>query len=345
MEFLTHAYDIDKKGGLGTNGRMIAEALDLVRDEIALAEEVIRVEAHSGIDLADAAISQLASNGGKRIRPAVFLLCAKVAGGEGVPADELARIAAVIELIHTASLMHDDVIDGSRMRRGMPSTRSVWGDKASVLAGDYLWSVASKIIVGTGNGRLTEAIIDCVKRTTVGEMLELANNGNADMDEETCLRIIDGKTTSLFETAARAGAIVAGAGDAEEVALADYGRELGRAYQLMDDALDYSSNETILGKTPGSDLASGTPTYPLVAALGRACGDDLHLLRKALASPNGIGLSDVLPVIERAEGIDRTVRLATDYSEKAKERLAHLPTSPAKNSLIELADFASSRTS
>ncbi len=324
---------------------MIETALDPVRDLLDLALDTVTREASSGIAMADEAFTHTSLSGGKRIRPAIFLLSAKASGAGERCADDLASIAAAIELIHTASLMHDDVVDGATLRRGESSANRIWGDGVSVLTGDFLWSVASRLILRADNRRLSEAMIEAVRRITLGEMLELAHRWNCATDERTCLEVIDGKTASLFSAAARAGAIIAGASGSEEEALADYGRLVGVAYQLADDALDYTSSSASLGKVPGTDLASGTPTCPFVTALGRASPDEARMLRDALVSKNGTGLEDVLPIIKRLGGIDRTMSLADGSSGKAKEALSVLPASPEKDSLICLADFAAKRDS
>ena len=323
---------------------MFDSALNPIRTQLALSEEAMIAETRSGIEMADRAASYLSGNGGKRIRPAIFLLSSRVANGTHRSDSELARIAAAIELMHTASIMHDDVVDCADVRRGRASTNSVWGEKASVLTGDFLWSVASAMIADFGNLKLVAAMSECVKETTLGEILELSCRGRGEVDEETCLRIARGKTAALFSAAARSGAIVADSSDGEQ-ALADYGRLLGTAYQLMDDALDYASSREDLGKRPGSDLSTGTPTYPFVAALSRASPDEAGVMNDALRSPDGAGLKETITMIERLGGIGTTVELAKEYSGRAKDSLKRFPASPAKDSLLTLADFASNRLS
>jgi len=324
---------------------MFDSALNPIRPLLKLAEQAMISETRSGIEMADRAASYLSGNGGKRIRPAVFLLSSKMVSGPARPDAELARIAAAIELMHTASLMHDDVVDGAETRRGRASTNNVWGEKASVLAGDFLWSVASCLIAESGNMRLVSAMSECVRETTLGEILELSCSGRHCADEDLCLRIIGGKTAALFAAAARAGAIVSGSPTSEESALSDYGRYLGTAYQLMDDALDCSSEGNILGKAPGTDLATGTPTYPLVAALRRAGAHESKALCRALGSADGAEITDALSMIGRLGGVEAAVNLAGQYSAKAKESLEAFPPSPFKDSLVRLSDFASDRRS
>jgi octaprenyl-diphosphate synthase len=324
---------------------MFDAALDPIRAQLALSEEAMFAETRSGIEMADRAASYLSKNGGKRIRPVIFLLSSRVANGTHRSDAELARIAAAIELMHTASIMHDDVVDGADVRRGRASANNVWGEKASVLTGDFLWSVASGMIAEFGNLKLVAAMSECVKETTLGEILELSCRGRGEVDEETCLRIARGKTASLFSAAARAGAIVAGSSEDEELALADYGRLLGTAYQLMDDALDYASSREDLGKRPATDLSTGTPTYPFVAALRMASPDEAGVMRGVLESRDGTGLKEALPMIERLGGIGTTVGLAREYSKRARGCLERFEASTEKDSLLRLADFASNRRS
>jgi octaprenyl-diphosphate synthase len=320
---------------------MFDRALDPIRNILSRAEELMLRETRCGVEMADEAASYLSGNGGKRIRPAIFLLSAMIASGAPRSDAELARTAASIELMHTASLMHDDVVDGAHMRRGRASANSIWGEKASVLTGDFLWSVASGMIADSGNLKLVASMSECVRETTLGEILELSCAGRHDVGGETCLRIVDGKTASLFSAAARAGAIVTDSQEGEETALADYGRHLGTAYQLMDDALDYSSDEEGFGKRPGTDLATGTPTYPFVAALEGAGADESKVLEEAFGA--GAPSRDALSIVERLGGITRTIELARKHSEMAKEALYAFPDSTEKNSLMNLADFASNR--
>jgi octaprenyl-diphosphate synthase len=195
-----------------------------------------------------------------------------------------------------------------------------------------------------GNLKLVTAMSECVRETTLGEILELSCRGRGEMDEEICLRIVDGKTAALFSAAARAGAIVMDSSDDEQV-LADYGRSLGTAYQLMDDALDYASSREDLGKKPGIDLSTGTPTYPFVAALRSASPDEAGVMNEALQSRDGAGLKEVIVMIERLGGIGTTVKLAKEYSGRAKDCLERFPASTEKDSLLTLADFASNRLS
>lgn len=341
--FLTHAWGVDKKGSLRANALVHTDVTDPVREELTIVREIIRSETTSGIGMADEAISHAIGCGGKVIRPALFLLSARLFDDSSADRDALARTAAAIELVHAASLMHDDVVDGARMRRGRESTNFVFGDKASVLAGDFIWSTASRLIVSVGNQNLTKAVVDCVREITLGEILELAHNRDVEVDEGICLKIIEGKTGSLFSLAATAGAIVKGAGEGAERALASFGRHAGIAYQLTDDALDYSSNDGALGKDTGTDLAGGTPTYPFVVALERSDDRESTILKGTLVSKNGSGLQDVTTIVKDLGGVEDTLRLAKEQSRMACDALSVFPDGPAKTALCNLAEFASER--
>ncbi len=320
---------------------MLDSAFDTIGEDLALTKSIIVEQTRFGVELADSAVSHIASNSGKMIRPAVFLLAARASGATGHASGSLSRIAAAIELLHTASLMHDDVVDSAATRRGTATANAIWGSKASVLAGDLLWSIASRIIVDFGNVRLTTAMLECVRSITLGEMLEMSFNGNAYIGEDDCLKVMDGKTASLFSLAAEAGGLVASADEATTKALASFGRLLGMAYQLSDDALDYSSSDGDLGKSAGNDLSTGTPTYPFMAAMRLASDSERTMLAGAIASGGG---EEAAEAVSRIGGIEATLALARDFSNKAKVSLEHLPDSRAKNGLSSLVDFISSRS-
>jgi octaprenyl-diphosphate synthase len=320
---------------------MLEQTIESVREELLQTEGVIAQAAATGIAAADALSHALTAGGGKRIRPAMFLLSAKMSEYAGKGGDELARIAAAIEMIHAASLMHDDVVDGSALRRGKESANSTFGDKLSILAGDFFWTAASRLILDVGKPTLLEAVIDSVKQMTLGQMLELSHNRNTCADEATCLKIIEGKTATLFRLAAQAGAIASNAPQACDDALAQYGLFSGMAFQLLDDVMDYVASGEILGKAPGSDLSAGTPTIPFVHALGKASAEDRALLAASLHGKDGMGLSRALPLIKEYGGIAYTLELSADYAQRAKDALSPFADSPSKSALLAIADFIS----
>ena len=308
---------------------------DLARVEEALASELV-----SGIDTIDSITRYVIKNGGKRIRPALFLLASRVVGTESLP-----RQAAAIEMLHTASLLHDDVIDDAAVRRGLPSARARWGNQVSVLVGDFLLARASAILVEGGNLKLMRAAAEAIGQTTEGELLEIAHQNDAATDAGSYMRIIQGKTAALFALAARAPAVSAGLGDPLEDALCGFGFDIGQAFQLTDDALDYVADERRLGKASGTDLREGKLTYPLIVALARASVEERSSIRDALIA--GRATNDefrrISSIIERHGGIDATRSLARDLTEKAKGRLAAFKPSIERDALALLADYAVER--
>jgi octaprenyl-diphosphate synthase len=220
--------------------RMLAALLMPIREELAAMEQVLSRVALSDIGVADAVVRHVMLEGGKRLRPAIFFLAARVAGAHrGAPAAEgAAEIAAALELLHAASLLHDDVIDGAQTRRGCAAAPLQWGERASILVGDYLWGAASRLLVRTNDARLLDMMAATAQRMAEAELLELDRARSGSIDRSVALRIVEGKTASLFAAAARAGAIIARAGAPEEAALAAYGQNMGFAFQLADDALD-----------------------------------------------------------------------------------------------------------
>ena len=309
----------------------------LARVEAVLAEELV-----SGIETIDAIARYVVKNGGKRIRPALFLLAARVAGAEGT---HLPRLAAAVEMLHTASLLHDDVVDDAALRRGLPSAKARWGNQVSVLVGDLLLCRASKIVVECGDARLMRAVMEALSATTEGELLEIAHQNDAATDATTYMRIIRGKTAALFSLAARAPAIVAGLGSQLEEALAGFGDEVGQAFQLADDALDYVADEGRFGKAAGTDLREGKLTYPLIVALGASGDEDRAAIRGALvsgrASPEEFRL--ISAIIDRHGGIAKTNALAGELAGKARARLAAFKPSIERDALAMLAEYASAR--
>lgn len=281
--------------------------------------------------------------GGKRLRPALFLLAAAACGAhhEGLP-----PIAAAIELVHTASLLHDDVLDEAPLRRGVPAARLRWGDRASILVGDLLWCRASELFLGAGSARLVAAAARAVTDTTEGQLLELAANAEA-FTRAQSLEIAQLKTASLFALAARAGAIVADAPEAIERALVNYGTAVGLAFQLVDDAMDYAGSEEHLGKAAGADLAQGTPTLPAVIALERSTGNAVRTLRAALSSEGDAPperLSAARAIVLECGAVEETLALADEQIEHAHTALASLPESAPRAGLAALAASVVERT-
>jgi octaprenyl-diphosphate synthase len=287
-------------------------------------------------------ISQyIIGSGGKRLRPLSVVLAARACGHQG---DQHIPAAAIIEFIHTATLLHDDVVDGSDKRRGRDTANSVFGNEASVLVGDYLYSRAFQMMVELGDMRIQEVMANATNTIAEGEVLQLMNAHDPDTTEERYLEVIYRKTAKLFEAGAQVAAIVSGAGPEIEQAMILYGRHLGAAFQLVDDALDYTASAEELGKNLGDDLAEGKPTLPLIYALAHSSIEDTARLRVAVENGGLEDLEQITRTIESSGGLEYTARLAQREKALAVEALSRLPGSAFRDSLSALAEFAVART-
>jgi octaprenyl-diphosphate synthase len=269
-----------------------------------------------------------------------MLLAARACGYTG---DQHINAAAIVEFIHTATLLHDDVVDESGLRRGRETANAIWGNQASVLVGDFLYSRAFQMMVGIGGMRVMEIMADTTNTIAEGEVMQLLNCHNPDTTEERYLRVIYCKTAKLFEAAAQLGAVLAGRRREEELALGRYGLHLGTAFQLIDDVLDYSASSAELGKNIGDDLAEGKPTLPLIYAMGRSSPEERTLIREVIERGGLDQIESITRTIESTGALDYTASLAVKESEKASAHLDLVPGSPAKDALIELARFAVKR--
>jgi len=279
-------------------------------------------------------------SGGKRLRPLSVLLAARACGYRGTHHIDL---AAVIEFIHTSTLLHDDVVDGSELRRNQDTANTVWGNEAAVLVGDFLYSRAFEMMVEVGSMRVMEVLAHATNRIAEGEVLQLLNTKDPDTDEQRYMEVIVRKTATLFEAGTRLGAVLAASPAAIETAMADYGRNLGIAFQLIDDALDYSSGNTELGKNVGDDLDEGKPTLPVLRAMAVGTPAQRSLLRAAIEHGGRERIDDVIAVIASTDAIAYTAQLAREYARRAQEALTALPPSDACDALAMMADFAVSR--
>jgi octaprenyl-diphosphate synthase len=287
-------------------------------------------------------ISQyIIGSGGKRLRPLSVVLAARACGHQG---DQHIPAAAIIEFIHTATLLHDDVVDGSDKRRGRDTANSVFGNEASVLVGDYLYSRAFQMMVELGDMRIQEIMANATNTIAEGEVLQLMNAHDPDTTEERYLEVIYRKTAKLFEAGAQVAAIVSGARPEIEQAMIGYGRHLGAAFQLVDDALDYTASAEELGKNLGDDLAEGKPTLPLIYALAHSSIEDTARLRVAVENGGLEDLEQITRTIESSGGLEYTARLARREKELAIEALGRLPGSAFRDALSALAEFAVART-
>jgi octaprenyl-diphosphate synthase len=304
-------------------------------------DRVLRASLDSDVALIRQIAEYIIGSGGKRLRPELVLLAARACGYQG-------RLhytfAAVVEMIHTATLLHDDVVDESELRRGLATANAKFGNAASVLVGDFLYSRAFELMVGAGSMRILEILSRATNVIAEGEVMQLMNSGNPELDESAYLGVIQRKTAKLFEAAAQLGAVVAGASAEQERSLARYGMHLGTAFQLVDDVLDYSGELAEIGKNLGDDLAEGKMTLPLIRAIAVGDAADAALIREAITRGRLTEFKPVLDVLARTGALDYARERALRESEAAAGCVAVLPATPDRQNLLELAAFAARRT-
>jgi len=313
-----------------------------------IAQEMRQLEARIGERLASdvALVRQVAqylvASGGKRLRPALLFLAAGACGSRDEACIEL---AAVVEFIHTATLLHDDVVDASELRRGQSTANARFGNAAAVLVGDFLYSRAFQMMVGVGRMRVMAVLAEATNTIAEGEVLQLMNCRNPDVAESGYLEVVQRKTAKLFEASARLGAVLAGAPPALEARLAEYGMRVGTAFQLIDDVLDYSGDAETIGKSLGDDLAEGKPTLPLIRAM--ACGDEAQarLVRDAILSGGREAFAAVLEAVRATGALEYAREVARREAEAARAALEPLAPSAHRDSLLELAAFSVTRRS
>jgi len=304
-------------------------------------DAVIRKRLHSDVALVRQVAEYIINAGGKRLRPALVLLCAGALGYKGSRHHEL---AAIIEFIHTATLLHDDVVDESDLRRGHETANALFGNAASVLVGDFLYSRSFQMMVELGDMRIMRVLSDATNIIAEGEVLQLMNCHDANVDELRYLQVIRYKTAKLFEAASQLGAIIGGADPETERSLADYGTHLGTAFQLIDDVLDYSGTEAETGKHLGDDLAEGKPTLPLIYVMQNGTPTQAECVRKAIEHGGREDFPGVLAAIHATGALEHTQKQASKEAERAAAALESLPASTHKDSLLELSAFAVDRS-
>jgi octaprenyl-diphosphate synthase len=312
----------------------------LVADDLKAVDQVIRERLASDVVLVNQVAEYIVGSGGKRLRPLLVVVVARACGYQEQRHTEA---AAIIEFIHTATLLHDDVVDGSTLRRGRDTANSVWGNEASVLVGDYVYSRAFEMMVSLGMMPIMDVMASATNKIAEGEVLQLMNAHDPDTTEQRYFDVIYRKTAKLFEAGAQIAAILSGSSAQVEDAMKRYGRHIGTAFQLIDDVLDYRSDREQLGKNLGDDLAEGKPTLPLIYALERSNEADRALIRAAIEQGSIADLQRITAAIESTGGLAYTARLARREATLAIEALAALPASAYKDALRELADFAVNR--
>lgn len=320
------------------------EAFELVKSDLDVVEREISVESVASIQAITTINQYLQSGGGKRLRPALLLLCNRLFG----PSNDCARrLATVVEMIHTATLVHDDVIDLARTRRGRPSSNVVWGNHISVLAGDWLYMQAFQVALRERNFHLLDVLISLTQLMVEGELLQLDRLRRMDISEADYMELVDRKTASLFSACARLGAIAAGADEAQESLLGDFAWNLGMAFQLVDDILDFTSTEKILGKPAGNDLREGKITLPLIYAMERARSEDRKCIETILADGNyeNVPFMQVLKMLDEHNAIERAYERAHSFSEKARNIITGFPEDAAQRALLAVVDLVTERAS
>lgn len=318
------------------------EILDLVHDDLQKVERVIEQESVASVDSVTNIGRYLQSSGGKRLRPMLLLLTTKLVGETN---DTAIRLAAIVELLHTATLVHDDVIDIAETRRGKPSANVIWGNQTCVLAGDWLYMQAFQSALRLRNFQVLDVLIALTQLMVEGELLQLEHIGNIDVSEADYMELVHRKTASLFSACARLGALAAGSDEKTESDLADYAWNLGMAFQLVDDVLDFTSREAVLGKPVGNDLSEGKVTLPLIYALENATREERRLVETVLDDGNydRVSLRQVLDLIQRHDGIERARERAQLFTEKARTLVQSFPDSAAQRALSAVTDLVTDR--
>jgi octaprenyl-diphosphate synthase len=316
--------------------------VDLVEEELREVERAISVEFVAPVEAITKIAQYLRGGGGKRLRPTLVLLAAKLAGGGGPSA---VRLGAVVEMIHTATLVHDDVIDDAQMRRGQPSTNIKWGNHTSVLAGDWLYMQAFKIAVRERNFHILEMLTGVTQGMVEGELLQLQRIGSINVSEADYMDLVSRKTAGLFAACGRLGAAVAGADAATEEKLGEYAWNLGMAFQLIDDVLDFTAHETVLGKPVGNDLWEGKVTLPLIYALEKADAAERRLVETVLSDRNygRVTFAAIFELIERHGGVERVRQRASEFTARASGIIAGFPESPCQRALAALTGLVTER--
>ncbi|MBI5461685.1 MAG: octaprenyl diphosphate synthase [Gammaproteobacteria bacterium] len=314
---------------------------DLTADAMQAVDTLIQERLRSEVLLINQLGLYIVNSGGKRLRPLLVLLAAHACGYTG---RHHINLAAIVEFIHTATLLHDDVVDASELRRGHETANALWGNEASVLVGDFLYSRAFEMMVEVGSMRIMEIMAQTTNTIAEGEVMQLLNCHDPDTSEARYMEVIRCKTAKLFEAAARIGAVLGGQSPAVEEAIAAYGMHLGTAFQLIDDVLDYSADAAETGKNIGDDLAEGKPTLPLIYVLRKGTPEQVAVVRKAIEHGGRDDIEAVQQAIESVGGIAYTAQSARSAADQAMQSLQSLPASPYKDALYALAEFSVSRT-
>jgi len=318
----------------------LEKIISLSAPDMQRVDSCIQDSLKSDVVLINQIANYIVASGGKRLRPMLHTLCAHACGYRG---QDHIPLAAIIEFIHTATLLHDDVVDESDLRRGQQSAHAVWGNAASVLVGDFLYSRSFQMMVGLDSMRVMEVLADTTNTIAEGEVQQLLNIGDPEVDQFRYMQVIENKTAKLFEAACRLAAIISGRSPEVEQALALYGNRLGSAFQIADDVLDYNGESGTMGKNAGEDLAEGKPTLPLILARERCNENERELLDTAIRNGGLDDLSPVLAIIEKTDSINSAMDIARRHAIEARLAIGILPETPWRAALEQLADYSVSR--
>ncbi len=331
---------------IGPGGAItMKEILDLLQDDLKRVEQAISLESVGSVTAIHTISHHMQSAGGKRLRPILLLLSSRLVRPDGETTEDAIQLGAVVEMIHTATLVHDDVIDEAKTRRGRPSANAVWGNQASVLAGDWLYMQAFQISMRQRNFELLDMLIGLTQLLVEGELLQLERLGRLDISEADYMELVDRKTASLFSTCCRLGGVAGRADDVTAARLGEFAWNLGIAFQIIDDILDFTSKETILGKPVGNDLVEGKVTLPLLYALKETTREETRLIETVLKdrSYERVPFTNVLAIIERYNGVERALERARFFTNRANEILYGFPASPYRDALATVAAIITDR--
>jgi octaprenyl-diphosphate synthase len=312
----------------------------VIADDFKAVNETIHQQLVSNVPMVEKIADHIISSGGKRLRPMIVLLAA---GLTNSTSDQQHQLATVIEFLHTATLLHDDVVDTSELRRGKPTANAQWGNAASVLVGDFLYARSFELLVKIGHLGVMDALAATTRKIAEGEVLQLTNVRNPDTSEAQYLKVIEGKTAILFQACGECAGLIAGATEQECAALASFGLNLGLAFQLIDDVLDYSGEAEKLGKNVGDDLAEGKPTLPIIHAMANCSEQERTLIRKCIRKGSLEQLDDIMQIMNQHGSLTYTIQQAEHCAEKAKQALSIFPESIFKQAMFALADLSVQR--
>jgi len=318
----------------------VQDVYQLVDNDMQAVNQLIQRRLQSDVVLINQLSHYIINSGGKRLRPILVLLSANAFRYAGLRHIDL---AAIVEFIHTATLLHDDVVDASERRRGKDTANAIWGNEAAVLVGDFLYSRSFQMMVEIDNMRVLQILANATNIIAEGEVMQLLNCNDPDTTEQRYLDVIRCKTAKLFEAATQLGAVISGANDRQETAMAKFGMHLGTAFQLIDDALDYSADSEEMGKNVGDDLAEGKPTLPLIHAMATGSAKESDVIRRAIQQGGRENIEEVLQAIQNTDAITYTANKAREEANRALDMLKYIPENRYRDALQTIAEFSVNR--